>query len=150
MKILIDADACPNVVKEILYKVSFRLKLKLVFVANRYMRIPLSEFIEAIVVVEGPDEADNRIVEIMKSGDLILTADIPLADRVIKKNGWVLDFRGSFLTEENIGQRLSVRNLMDELRSEGIQTGGPSAYGKKERQKFINQLDKFLTKALKK
>ncbi len=150
MKILIDADACPSVVKEILYKVSFRLKLKLVFVANRYMRIPLSEFIEAIVVVEGPDEADNRIVEIMESGDLILTADIPLADRVIKKNGWVLDFRGSFLTEENIGQRLSVRNLMDELRSEGIQTGGPSAYGKKERQKFINQLDKFLTKALKK
>lgn len=146
MKILVDADACPGVVKEILYKTSKRLKLTLILVANQYMRFPQSDQIQLIVVNEGPDEADNHIVEIMKSGDLIISADIPLADRVIHKEGFVLDPRGVFLTKENIGQRLAMRNLMYDLRSGGMDTGGPSSYGNKDKQKFANELDRFLTK----
>ncbi len=149
MRILVDADACPGAVKEILYKTSKRLKLELIFVANQYMRLPKSELIRNIIVAEGPDEADNHIVEIMKSSDLIISADIPLADRVIKKNGVVLDPRGIFLTEENIGQRLGMRNLMDYLRSGGMETGGPDSYGNKDKQEFANQLDRFLTRVLK-
>ena len=149
MRIIVDADACPWAVKEILYKTSKRLNLELILVANQYMRIPESELICSIVVAEGPDEADNHIVEIMEAGDLIISADIPLADRVVKKDGVVLDPRGTFLTNDNIGQRLAVRNLMDELRSGGMDTGGPSAYSNKEKQEFANQLDRFLTRILK-
>jgi len=149
MKILVDADACPGVVKEILYRTSKRLKLVVILVANKYMRFPQSDLIKFILVKEGPDEADNHIVEITDSGDLIISADIPLADRVIKKGGIVLDPRGIFLDEENIGQRLAMRNLMDDLRSGGMETGGPNSYGIKDKQKFANQLDRFLTRVLK-
>lgn len=148
MKILMDADACPRVAKEILYKASNRLNIDVILVANQFIRAPQSKFIKSVVVAAGADEADDHIVEIMEQGDLIITADIPLADRVVKKGGVVLDPRGIFLTADNIGQRLAVRNLMDDLRSSGVETGGPNSYGPKERQEFANQLDKFLTRAL--
>ncbi len=149
MKILVDADACPAVVKEILYKTSRRLKLEIILVANQFMRTPSTEQIKSIIVAEGPDEADDRIVDLMQPGDLIITADIPLADRVIKKGGVVLDPRGDLLSEENIGERLAMRNLLDELRTTGLQTGGPGSYGAREKQAFANQLDRFLTRMMK-
>ncbi len=150
MRILVDADACPVVVKEILYKTSKRLNIEVILVANQRMRIPVSELVRIIVVSEGPDEADNHIVEIMEAGDLIISADIPLADRVVRKDGVVLDPRGEFLTEENIGERLAMRDLMEKLRSGGMETGGPNTYGKKDKQEFANQLDRYLTRVLKK
>jgi uncharacterized protein len=149
MKILVDADACPIAVKEILYKAAKRLHVELILVANQFMRTPKSEFIKSIIVAEGPDEADDHIVEIVAAGDLVITADIPLADRVIKKEAVVLDPRGILLTDENIGERLAVRNLMQDLRTSGIETGGPNSYGVREKQEFANQLDRFLTRALK-
>ncbi len=149
MKILVDADACPVAVKDILIKTSKRLDLQLIFVANQFMRLPKSDLIQCIVVPNEPDKADDHICDIMQADDLVISADIPLADRVIKKDGVVLDPRGSLLTKDNIGERLSMRNLMDELRSSGIETGGPRSYGKRERQDFVNQLDRFLTKVLK-
>ena len=148
MKILVDADACPIAVKEILYKAAKRLHVELILVANQFMRTPKSEFIKSIIVAEGPDEADDHIVEIVAAGDLVITADIPLADRVIKKEAVVLDPRGILLTDENIGERLAVRNLMQDLRTSGIETGGPNSYGVREKQEFANQLDRFLTRAL--
>ncbi|MGL1901606.1 MAG: YaiI/YqxD family protein [Fibrobacterales bacterium] len=148
MKIYVDADACPKPVKEILYRVSDKRALSLVLVANSYMRVPLSTLIESIVVSAGADEADDKIVELVEEGDVVITADIPLADRIIKKKGIVLDPRGELLDDNNIGQRLGVRNLLDELRTEGMDTGGPSAYGPKDKQKFANQLDRLLTKIM--
>ncbi len=149
MKIIIDADACPRPVKDLLYKTSERLGVQLLLVANQFMRTPPSETIKSIVVSAGADEADDHIVEIMESKDLVITADIPLADRVIKKGGFVLDPRGQFIDSETIGQRLAVRNLMDELRTEGVDTGGPNAYSTKDKQKFNNTLDAFLRKNFK-
>lgn len=149
MKIMIDADACPVAVKEILYRTTKRLELELILVANQFMRIPKSELISSIIVPEGPDEADNRIVEMTEAGDLIITADIPLADRVIKKHGVVIDPRGVLMTDANIGERLATRNLLDELRTGGLETGGPAAYSNKDKQAFSNQLDRFLTQVFK-
>ena len=149
MKILVDADACPIAVKEILYKAAKRLHVDLILVANQFMRTPKSEFIKSVTVAEGPDEADDHIVDIVHQDDLVITADIPLADRVIKKDAVVLDPRGTLLTNENIGERLAVRNLMQDLRTSGIETGGPNSYGIREKQEFAIQLDRFLTRALK-
>ena len=148
MKILVDADACPVAVKEILYKTAKRLNLEVILVANQVLRTPKSDRIHSIIVPAGPDEADDHIVELTESGDLIISADIPLADRVIKKGGIVLDSRGILMTENNIGERLATRNLLDELRTSGMETGGPAAYSKKDKQNFANQLDRFLTQAL--
>lgn len=148
MKILVDADACPRVVKELLFKTAERRQVETILVANQNMWIPSSAYIKKIMVAEGADVADDHIVEIMEAGDLVISADIPLADRVIKKNGVVLDPRGVFLTDDNIGSRLAMRNLLDELRSGGMETGGPTAYGNKDKQEFASQLDRFLTKIL--
>ncbi len=149
MKILVDADACPLAVKQILYKTVKRLKVELVLVANQFLRVPSSPLIKSLIVSAGADVADDKIVEIMEKGDLVISADIPLADRVIKKEGFVLDPRGKFLTDANIGQRLASRNLFEELRSVGVETGGPNSYNNKDKQEFANQLDKFLTRVLK-
>ncbi|NOY58983.1 MAG: YaiI/YqxD family protein [Calditrichaeota bacterium] len=150
MRILVDADACPAVVKEILYKTSKRLEVELVLIANQFMRTPSSEYINSVIVAEGPDEADDRIVDMVQPDDLIVTADIPLADRVIKKGAVVLDPRGVLLTTENIGERLATRNLKAELRTLGMDVGGPASYGVREKQEFANQLDRFLTRVLRK
>ena len=149
MHIYVDGDACPKAVKEILYRCSEKRKVPLTFVANQYLQVPKSPLIKTIVVSAGPDEADNHIVEIMEPGDLVITADIPLADRAIKKQGVVLDPRGMFLDQETIGHRLAMRNFMEDLRNTGEITGGPNAYGNKEKQAFANHLDRFLTRVLK-
>jgi len=149
MKILIDADATPVVVKDILFRAVERKKIPLILVANQPMKFPKSEFISSIVVASGPDEADDRIAEIVNPGDLVITSDIPLADRVVTRGGFALNPRGEFYTEANIKERLAIRDLMDDLRNSGINTGGQGSFSPRDRQAFANQLDRFLTKQLK-
>ncbi|WP_028580895.1 YaiI/YqxD family protein [Desulfogranum japonicum] len=145
MKIWVDADACPVVIKEILYKAAERTKTQLILVANRYMKIPKSTYIEFLQVQSGLDVADNRIVEKMAPKDLVITSDIPLASKVVEKGGFGLNPRGEIYTAENIGERLSTRDFLDTLRSSGIETGGPASLTKRDRQSFANSLDKILT-----
>ena len=146
MQIWVDADACPNVIKEILYRAAERLQVPLILVANTLLRTPSSPYISSLRVGAGLNVADNTIVRKMKSGDLVITADIPLASEVIAKNGHALNPRGEFYSTENIAERLSMRNFMDELRSGGVDTGGPSSFSQSDRQAFANQLDRFLAK----
>ena len=145
MKIWIDADACPRPIKELLYRAAERKQLLLTLVANKPMSIPSSRWIRSIRVEAGPDVADQEIVRLLDPGDLVVTADIPLAAQVIEKEGFALDPRGDFFTAENIRERLSLRNLMDDLRSSGVETGGPNAFSAKNKQDFANRLDRFLT-----
>ena len=149
MQIWVDADACPKVIKEILYRAAERVKVKLTLVANRSLHLPLSPYLNVIQVPSGFDEADKRIVELMQPGDLIVTGDIPLAAAVVDKGGHVLGPRGEQFNEENIHERLAMRDLMDHLRSTGMETGGPPALGKSDRQAFANGLDQFLTRFIK-
>ena len=144
MRIWIDADACPKVIKEVLFRAANRTKTMLTLVANQPLQIPMSPFINKIQVRGGFDVADNYIVEHMQPKDLVITADIPLADAVIEKGGTALNPRGESYTKENIKQKLSLRNFNEELRSSGILSGGPSAFSKKDIQAFANYLDKFL------
>lgn len=148
MQIWIDADACPRVIKEILYRAAERRRVSLTLVANKPLRTPPSPFINSLKVAGGFDVADQHIVAQMKPGDLVVTADIPLAADVIAKGGHVLDPRGERLTAENIGERLAIRNALDELRGVGVETGGPAAFRASDRQAFANQLDRFLTQQL--
>jgi uncharacterized protein YaiI (UPF0178 family) len=149
MKIWVDADACPRVIKEILFRAAERVQLRLTLVANRLLYVPSSPYLRSIQVPSGFDKADHRIVELMEPGDLVVTADIPLAADVVKNGGLALDPRGELFTEENIAERLAFRNLMDQLRSEGLEGGGPAALGKNDRQAFANRLDQILTRHLK-
>ena len=144
MKIWIDADACPKPIKELLYRVAQRKKIILTLVANRSLVYPVSPLIRSIQVAAGADVADQEIIRLLEPGDLVITADIPLAAETISMGGHALDPRGDFFSVENIRERLSVRNFMDDLRSNGIETGGPSAYGAKDKQIFANKLDHFL------
>jgi len=146
MKIWVDADACPAVIKEILYKAAERTGLQLTLVANQPMRIPSSSFIKFLRVAAGFDIADNEIVKRLDTGDLVITSDIPLAAQVVAKGGQALNPRGELYTTENIGDRLSMRDFMESLRAGGIETGGPAVLNQGDRQSFANQLDKFLTK----
>ncbi len=146
MKIWVDGDACPKGIKEILYRVSARLKITLIFVANKYLTLPRSPYIQMIQVADGADIADDKIAEECSSEDLIITADIPLAARIVEKGALALDPRGTLYDRDNIGQLLGMRNFMDELRGSGVETGGPSGFGAKERQKFANELDRLLAK----
>ncbi len=144
MKIWVDADACPKVIKEILFRAAERVQVELLLVANQTIPTPPSSMIRSIRVAAGFDIADNYIVQNCQPGDLVITADIPLAAEVIDKNASALNPRGEFYSPENIRQRLNMRDFMDTLRSSGIDTGGPSAFGQTERQAFANQLDRFL------
>lgn len=146
MHIWVDADACPTAIKEILYRAARRLELPLVLVANQPLRTPASPFISSVQVAPGFDVADNHIVQHVASGDLVITADIPLAAEVIEKGGHALNPRGEFYTPENIRQRLNMRDFMETLRSSGIQSGGPAALNQKDRMNFANQLDSFLAR----
>ncbi len=148
MKILVDADACPKPVKEILQRAVERVGIEMIFVANQYIPVQKNTLISSIKVGQGADKADDKIVELVDAGDLVISADIPLADRVVEKNGFVLTPHGTFLTEENIKQKLSMRNFMDELRSSGVATGGFAPYNNKHKQLFASRLDQFLTKHL--
>jgi uncharacterized protein len=144
MKIWVDADACPKAVKEILYRVAERTEISLILVANSPLHLPHSSFIHLIQVGSGPDIADDEIADKCVVGDLVITADIPLAARVVKKGAQALDPRGTIYDKNNIGQVLSMRNFLDELRGSGVETGGPSGFGQKEKFNFANSLDKFI------
>ncbi|MEC6814304.1 YaiI/YqxD family protein [Photobacterium toruni] len=146
MKIWVDADACPNVVKEILFRAADRAKISVTLVANQYIRTPPSPFLRSIQVEQGFDVADNYIVQQAEVGDLVITADIPLADELITKGAHALNPRGELYTKDTIKQRLQMRDFMETMRSSGIQTGGPSALTQADRQNFANKLDAFLAK----
>ena len=148
LTIWVDADACPIVIKEVLYRAAVRVSRPLVLVANQPLRVPPSPLISTVQVSAGFDVADNEIVRRLKVGDLVITADIPLAAEVIEKGGHALNPRGELYTTDNIKQRLSMRNFMEELRSTGVETGGPSSLGKNDRQAFANALDRFLAQNL--
>jgi len=144
MQIWVDADACPGVIKEILFRAAQRVDVPLTLVANRPLKTPPSPRITSLVVPHGFDAADEEIVDQVAAGDLVVTADIPLAAKVIERGARALDPRGTFYDEENIQERLSLRNFMDELRSTGVETGGPPAFNQSDRRAFANQLDRFL------
>ncbi|MCE9603618.1 MAG: YaiI/YqxD family protein [Planctomycetia bacterium] len=146
MQIWVDADACPTMIKELLYRAVKRTKVKLTLVANQSLRTPKSEFIDTILVPSGMNIADRKIVELVGPGDLVITADIPLAADVVAKGGLALDPRGELYSDANVGQRVAVRNLFDGLRGEGQIMGGPANYTLKDRQAFANQLDRWLAK----
>jgi uncharacterized protein YaiI (UPF0178 family) len=147
MQIWVDADGCPSEIKDMLYRAARRRKMLVTLVANQPLRTPASPFISSIRVGEGTNVADRYIVGVVAPGDLVITADIPLAADVVAKGGQALDPRGELYTEANVGQRLASRNLLDGLRGEGLITGGPPNFGARERQAFANQLDRWLTKA---
>jgi uncharacterized protein YaiI (UPF0178 family) len=146
MKIWVDADACPVAVKEILYRAANRAQVPLTLIANRMLRVPPSPWIRALQVPGGFDVADQRIAEEARTGDLIITADVPLAAQVIAKGAVVIDPRGELLNAGNIQERLTMRNFLDSLRSSGVETGGPPALSSADRQSFANQLDRLLAK----
>ncbi|SAL40957.1 hypothetical protein AWB71_02059 [Caballeronia peredens] len=146
MQILVDADACPSVVKDILFRAGPRVKISVTLVANQFLRTPPSPFIRAIQVPSGFDVADARIVEMAQAGDLIITADIPLAAAVLAKGAHALDPRGEWFSAENIEERLTIRSMMDQLRSTGVDTGGPPPYSPRDGKQFAAQLDRFLAR----
>ncbi len=146
MQIWVDADACPKVIKEILFRAADRRKIRLTLVANQMLYCPPSQYIRVMQVPAGFDVADNRIVELVEVGDLVITADIPLAADVIARGGHVLNPRGELYTVDTIQERLTMRNFMDGLRGSGVDTGGPPALSQGDRREFANQLDKFLAK----
>jgi len=146
MKIWVDADACPVVIKDILFRAAKRSGLQMILVANHPMRIPDNENINFQIVKSGFDVTDNEIVNQLKSGDLVITADIPLAAQVIEKDGQALNPRGELYTSENIRSRLSMRDFMESLRSQGVETGGPPSINPGDRKTFADNLDKILAK----
>ena len=146
MKIWVDADACPVVIKEILFKAAERTGMQLILVANQPVRVPPSRFISSIQVASGFDVADNEIVERLESGDLVITGDIPLAADVIEKGGLALSPRGEPFTTENIKARLNIRDFMDTMRGSGIDTGGPPALSHGDRKSFADHLDRLLAR----
>ncbi len=148
MKIWVDADACPNVIKDILFRAAERKQVHTILVANSGIRTPPSPYLHSVQVVKGFDVADNYIVQHLSEGDLVITADIPLASEVVAKKAWALNPRGEFYSKENIAQRLTMRNFMEEMRSTGQVSGGPPPLGAKEKQAFANELDRFLVKYL--
>lgn len=146
MQIWVDADACPNVIKEILFRAAERQQINLILVANQALKVPRSPFIKTKQVEAGFDVADNYIAQMVAAGDLVITADIPLAAQIIPKQAFALNPRGEFYTTENMQERLRMRNLMEELRSSGTISGGPPALNQQDRQAFANQLDRFLAR----
>jgi uncharacterized protein YaiI (UPF0178 family) len=147
VQIWVDADACPGEIKELLFRAADKRMIKVTLVANQPMRVPRSRFIDSLLVPSGMNVADRQIVERVTAGDLVVTADIPLAADVVAKGGLALNPRGTLYTEKNVGELLASRNLSDELRGAGLITGGPSNFSAKDRQAFANQLDRWLTKA---
>jgi len=145
-KLYIDADAFPNLLKPIIVKQIERLKIETIVVSNKKVHIGKSNFISYLIVDAGADEADNKIVELLTEGDLVITADIPLADRTITKNAHAIDHRGELYSKDNIKQYLAMRNLMEKIRESGEITKGPKPFDKKDAEMFANQLNSFLSK----
>ena len=146
MKIWVDADACPVVIKEILYRAAIRTGIETILVANAWLRVPPSPNIRAVQVDKGFDVADNYIVQAVEVSDLVITADIPLAAQVVAKGAHALNPRGEMYTSANIAERLAMRDMMDELRSQGAEIGGPAAFNQADRQKFAAELDRFMAR----
>jgi uncharacterized protein YaiI (UPF0178 family) len=146
MKIWVDADACPNVIKEILFRAADRVAVQVTLVANQAIQVPRSRYIRSVQVASGFDVADDYIVQQVKAGDLVITADIPLASEVVDKDCLALNPRGDLYTAENIRQRLNMRDFMDTMRSSGVDTGGPPAFSQADRMAFANHLDRLLAK----
>lgn len=146
MQIWVDADACPKVIKEVLFKAAERAEISLTLVANQALNVPRSRFIKSIRVAAGFDVADNEIAKRLSPGDLVITADIPLAAEAVDKGAFALNPRGEFYTVENVKARLNMRDFMDTLRASGIDTGGPQALSPTERRAFANGLDRFITR----
>jgi uncharacterized protein len=147
MKIFVDADACPVAIKEIIFRAAQRARVHVTLVANQPIRIPASEFLHFTQVGAGFNAADERIVELIEANDLVISADVPLAAAVVEKGAHCVTPRGECFTADNIRERLSIRNFMDELRSGGVNTGGPAALSARDKQAFANQLDAFLARA---
>jgi len=147
MQIWVDADACPNVIKDILFRAAERTQTQTTLVANQYLRTPATKWVTNVQVPSGFDVADNEIVKRCQQGDLVITADIPLASEVLDKGGVALNPRGELYTPENIRQRLNIRDFMDTMRASGVQTGGPPPISQSEKQAFANALDRFLQAA---
>jgi uncharacterized protein YaiI (UPF0178 family) len=145
MQIWVDADACPAVIKDILYRAAERARITVTLVANMPLRIPTSPFVRTIRVPRGFDGADKRIAELMQPADLVITADIPLAADVVRRGGYALNPRGELYTADNVQEYLAVRNLMQMLRGNGENIGGPAAFNQSDRHAFANQLDRLLT-----
>ncbi len=145
MQIWVDADACPKVVKEVLFRVAKRAKIQVMLLANHSIQIPRCPFVGFRQVSSGFDVADDEIVRLVQPGDLVITSDIPLAAEVVEKKALALSPRGELFTEKNIKERLNIRDFMDTMRSSGIQTGGPPALNQKDRQNFANHLDRLVT-----
>lgn len=145
MQIFVDADACPKAIKDILIRAALRSSIPVIFIANKVLNLPISPYIKAIRVGAGFDVADNKIIALAEKGDLVITADIPLADAVVSKECTALNPRGWLYNEDNIKQQLSMRNFMESLRSAGMNTGGPKTLHAKDIQAFANQLDKIIT-----
>ena len=146
LKLYVDGDAFPNLLKPIIFRAIERLKIDTYVFANKKISIGKSKFITYLIVDAGADEADDRIVEVVEEGDLVITADIPLADRVISKNAHAIDHRGELYSKENIKQYLAMRNLMEKIRESGEITKGPKAFSSKDAEHFANQLNSFLIK----
>lgn len=146
-RIWVDADACPAVVREILFRAAERVQCPLTLIANQAIRVPRSRFIKSVVVSSGFDVADNEIVARCRAGDLVITADIPLAAEVMDKGGIALNPRGERYSEQTIKQKLGMRDFMETLRASGVQTGGPPPLSQTDRREFANQLDRILAKA---
>ena len=147
MQIWVDADACPQVIKEILFRAAERAQILTTLVANTLLRVPSSPFIKSVRVAKGFNVADHQIVGQIKPGDLVITADIPLAAEVIARGAHALDPRGELYSEDNVRDRLALRNLMQELRSTGDILGGPAPFNQSDRQRFANHLDRLLTRS---
>lgn len=147
-RIWVDADACPSVIKDIIFRAAERTQTITTLIANQAIKVPGSKFISSMQVMSGFDVADNEIVRRVQVGDLVITSDIPLADEVITKGGQALSSRGEFFTKDNIKSRLNIRDFMETMRSSGMQTGGPPALSHADRKKFADQLDKWLSKKI--
>jgi len=145
MRIWVDADACPQPIKSILYRAAERVQVECTFVANKMLRLPRSAHLHIMQVQGGPQVADDKIAELVQPGDLVITADVPLASRAVKAGALALNPRGTLYSEENIGERLAVRDFLTDLRSDGIRTGGPPPLDNRHKQAFANALDRILT-----
>ncbi|MDF2940671.1 MAG: hypothetical protein K0R66_1313 [Gammaproteobacteria bacterium] len=149
MKVWVDADACPGAIKEIILRAVMKRSVSTIFVANRPIAIPASAYVSTLQVAHGPDEADKYIAEHASAEDIVITQDIPLASLLVPKGASVISVHGNLFTENNIGERLFVRNMLQEIRDTGGRTGGPKPFSEKDKQQFANTFDKILTKRLK-
>ena len=147
MHIWVDADACPGVIKDILFRAAERAQVSMTLVANKLLRVPASPYVRSIQVPRGFDVADDEIVKRVAPGDLIITADVPLAAEVIARGAHAIDPRGELFSADTIRERLTMRDFLDQLRASGIQTAGPAPFANADRKRFADQLDRFLTKA---